>query len=162
MTNISLDKLINQQQIILDLNANTKDECIDEMVNILDKENKLFSKEIFIKAIYERENAISTSVGWGVAIPHARSDGVRETAICFGRKLKGIEWISNPSEIVNVVFLLAIPITTSNNGYMRILANLARSLICEKFRGSCLNAQCSEDVLKLISNLNGKNAGKNI
>jgi len=142
----SVEQLINKNLITLDLNAKDKDSVMEELAALMDKQDKLHSKSEFLKAVHEREAFTTTAVGLGVAIPHARSPAVRETAISFG-KSKGFHWDGDEDEVVRLVFLLAVPRVNPNKEYIELLAALARMLVDEGFRDSLMKARNYNDVI---------------
>lgn len=151
---MNIRDLISQDLITLDLKAQDNNSAIAELADILDQAGKLDSLSEYVKAVHERETLTSTAVGFGVAIPHARSSAVKQTAVAFGRSI-GFHWKANrethSDELVRLVFLLAVPEKNPNTEYMRILASIARMLVHEDFRESLLNATNPQDVLDAIN-----------
>jgi len=146
----SFEQMISKGLITLDLQGKDKDSVIEELAELMDRENKLYSKSDFIKAVHEREALTSTAVGWGVAIPHARSAAVKETAVSFGRS-KGFRWDPDSEEPIRLVFLLAVPSANPNKDYIDLLASLARMLVDADFRNALAKAQTRDEVIMIIS-----------
>jgi len=144
-----LAQLINKNLVTLDLCAKDKGSAMEELAELMDRENKLHSRSEFLKAVHEREALTSTAVGLGVAIPHARSSAVKQTAIAFG-KSEGFRWDRNGEEVVRLVFLLAVPSENPNKEYMELLASLARMLVHEDFRESLMEAKDRDHVMAAI------------
>jgi len=139
---MNVRELISQDLITLDLKAQDSNSAIAELADILDQAGKLDSLSGYVKAVHEREALTTTAVGFGVAIPHARSSAVKQTAVAFGRSVGfhwETNWETNSDELVRLVFLLAVPEKNPNTEYMRILASIARMLVHEDFRESLLN-----------------------
>ena len=145
----SIRQLITKKLIILDLEAKDKDSAIIELARLMEREGKLNSTPQYLKAVGERETLTTTAVGLEVAIPHARSPAVRQTAIAFG-KSKGFRWDRDGQEVVRLVFLLAVSSENPNKEYMGLLASLARMLVDEGFRDSLLKATDRDDVMSTI------------
>lgn len=78
--------LLKKELMILDLNANSKEEVIDELANKFYEKGYVESKEEFAKGLREREQEGSTALGDGVAIPHSKNKTVKEPAVLFARK----------------------------------------------------------------------------
>ena len=147
---MSIRDLIGKDLITLDLKARDKNSAIAELAYILDQAGKLDSLSEYVKSVRERETLTTTAVGFGVAIPHARSSAVKKTAVAFGRSV-GFRWETNSDELVQLVFLLAVPKEDPNTEHMKILASIARMLVHEDFRESLLNAVDPQDVLDAIN-----------
>ena len=145
----SVRQLITKELIILNLEAKDKDSAIAELARLMEREGKLNSTPEYLKAVAERETLTTTAVGLGVAIPHARSPAVRQTAIAFG-KSEGFRWDGDGQEIVRLVFLLAVPSENPNKEYMGLLASLARMLVDEGFCDSLLKATDRDEVMSAI------------
>lgn len=75
---IKPSELINKNLIDLNLNAASKESAIDELVKMLSLEGVLKDADEFKREIFKREKLTTTAVGYGVAIPHAKSKVVKE------------------------------------------------------------------------------------
>ncbi len=73
-----IDELIDIKNIDTSIEPMTKDQVIDRMISKLSQNGYVQDAGVFRKAIYQRENEISTAVGYGVAIPHARTRAVKD------------------------------------------------------------------------------------
>lgn len=144
-----IGSVMNEELVCLDLEAKDGNAAIEELADLLAKAGKLRSKEAFIQDVAAREQMTSTSMGFGIAIPHARSGAVVEAALAFGRS-NGFHWDSADHDLVTLVFLLAVPDTNPNAQHLQILASLARMLLDESFRQSLQRAQTPGDVLAAI------------
>jgi fructose-specific phosphotransferase system IIA component len=148
-TTVDISLLINQDAITLELEAKDKSSAIDELAGLLEKSGKLRSKSEYVEAVHARESMVSTAVGFGIAIPHARSSSVINASVAFG-KSTGFQWDDTENEPIRLVFLLAVPEKNTSTEYMAMLASLARMLVHEDFRQSLLKATTKEEVLKEI------------
>ena len=81
------------ERLVVFLNEELRDEAILRLVEVLDSQGRLSSKEKFHSAILEREKIVSTGIGIGVAIPHAKLEGCKEFFIAVGiQRNQGIDW----------------------------------------------------------------------
>lgn len=151
---LKIDEVIRPDTIDLDLTGvKNKDEIIDYLANLLDKAGLLNNKEKYIEAVHERELMGPTYMEHFIAIPHGKSDAVREAGIAFGRSTEGINYeTSLGGGIAKLIFLLAIPNRISADAYMAVLARLARLLVHEKFRNELMSALTYDDVVQSITN----------
>jgi len=130
-----------------------KEEIIDYLAGLLDKVGLLNDKQKYIGAVHERELMGPTYMEHFIAIPHGKSDAVREAGIAFGRSEDGILYETClGGGIAKMIFLLAIPNRMSGDAYMAVLARLARLLVHEEFRNELMSAVNYDDVVKSIRN----------
>src|SRR5699024_2914663 len=85
MNNVEITALLQKDTIILDLQSISKDEVLSELIDSLDRANKLHDREQFKQDILKRESQSSTGVGDAIAIPHAKSTSAKEQMILFRR-----------------------------------------------------------------------------
>ncbi|MGL5329651.1 MAG: PTS sugar transporter subunit IIA [Peptostreptococcaceae bacterium] len=145
-----LKELIKVENICMDLKSNNKDDVISEMINILDYNGCIKNNKKFKKDIYKREEQSNTGIGFGVAIPHAKSKYVKECTIGVGISKEGIEYGSIDGEKVNLMFMIAIE-GNEQDLHLKALAALSRKLIHEEFREKLINASSSEEIYSILS-----------
>jgi PTS system fructose-specific IIA component len=145
--------LINRNLIVLDLDAKCKTEVIKKMIDLAYKEDRIISKEDFLKCVLEREEEISTGVGNSIAIPHGKSETVKEALIVFAKLKNGIDWESMDSEKVDLIFLLGVPERNKENLHLKILAQLSRKLMDEDFVKLLRNAATGDEVYYILSSI---------
>ncbi|WP_434565000.1 fructose PTS transporter subunit IIA [Thermoanaerobacterium thermosaccharolyticum] len=146
--------IINENMIILDLEAKDKESAILELSKLALKEGKITSIDAFTKSVFEREKTYTTGVGNGIAIPHGKSDAVKEAMIVFGKSSHGIEWESLDGNPVNIIFLLGVPDKNVNGIHLKILSQLSRKLMDDEFVERLKMADAKDDVLEALSDIN--------
>ena len=149
-----LEKIVKPKHVDINLIAANKDDAINQLALLLEKSGTVTSVNEFTEAVYKREILTTTAIGFGVAIPHARSSSVVEPGIAIGRS-HGFYWDQEADSPINLVFLLAVPEKIESPEYMGILASIARMLIHEEFRKSLIKAKNINEFISIISN--GKN-----
>ncbi|MEK4566838.1 fructose-specific PTS transporter subunit EIIC [Alkalihalobacillus sp. FSL R5-0424] len=143
---MELIDILTKDQIILNLKGTNQDEVIDEMVSRL-AANQLTNDPVsFKEAIYKRESEISTAVGYGVAIPHAKSKSVSKPTIMMGRTLQGINY---GGQHTNLVFMIAAPENASDQ-HLSLLSKLSTFLMSDTFRAKLLVATTVDEVMTAI------------
>ncbi|MDP8259961.1 MAG: PTS sugar transporter subunit IIA [Candidatus Gygaella obscura] len=146
---MNIVEYIKKDCLVMDLKSTAKEEAVNEIVSCFDSES-IKNKKLFIKEILQREEEGSTGIGFGVAIPHARADQVKDFVIGFGRSREGIEFNSIDKNKVHIVFVLG-----ANPNYMslylRMLAELAKYLMYEDVREKLLAAENVDDVLGVFN-----------
>lgn len=147
---MNVTSLIKQESIVMSLDAQTKEECIEKMAGIMAGAGFVSDVAAYVETVLNREKSGSTGVGFGVAIPHGKSKGVRETGLAFAKLSKPIDWQSLDDNPVSIVFLIAVPEEKAGNEHLHILAAISRKLIHEDFRQSLMEAQSAEDVIRIL------------
>lgn len=131
------------------LNSTEKSAVIGELVELLCDVYGLKSKDDILKAILEREEMMSTGVGYGVAIPHAKTDVVSSPKMVAGLSKNGIDFDSIDGQPARIFFLLISPKNGSGE-HVRILSELSRILNNPEAREKALSAQNDKEFLETI------------
>lgn len=143
----SIDEITNANLVALDLDVDGPMGAIDALADLLDKDGRLSDKEAYIAAARAREEETGgTAMEMGIAIPHAKSGGVKEPGVAFGRTAEPIQY---GDEKADLIFLIAAP-EGENNLHVKVLSQLARRLIHENFRTSLREATTGEEVIELM------------
>ena len=140
---MSTKDMFSKNRVCFNLKATTKDEVLDELIELLDKDGKLTNKGEFKEAVLKREEEFSTGIGMGIAIPHGKSEVVTEACIAFGKSEKGIDYQSMDDEPAHLFFLIAVP-NDSSDVHLRALSEISRKLMHSEIREQLLKAQSFE------------------
>ena len=147
-----LSSLLKESLIELELEGKDKLEIIDELVDIITKSGKARNKKALASAILARENLGSTAIGNGVAVPHAKIDGIKHTVLAFGRSVAGVDFSSLDGEKTHLFFILISP-KDDIGAHLKILAKISH-LIKDRFMvGLFKKARSKKEVLSMITNL---------
>lgn len=147
---VAISKYLDQR-LVLFLDANSRDEALKQMVDVLAKEHKLKNPQIFHDAILEREGIVSTGIGLGVAIPHAKLHGYDDFFIAIGvQSKKGIEWNALDGAPVHLIFMIGGP-DNKQTEYLRILSLLTEAIKNEERRKKLLKAYDVKGVIGLFA-----------
>lgn len=147
---MDINKLISAEHICMQLKGTTKEEVIEELVQYMDDKNILFDKNLYLKDVLLRENEIPTGIGNGIAIPHAKSRGVKKASIAFGISKNGVDFKSFDNNLVHLIFLIAVP-ENSNDLHLKLLSQLSRKLMHEEFRKRLKNAKSKKEILLILN-----------
>jgi len=147
---MNIKDLMNEGVITLDLKAQTRDEAINELGDLLVKDGAIADLCTYLQAVQSREALGTTAVGFGVAIPHGKSAGVARAAVAFGRSASGVQWPSLDDGPVQMVFLIAAP-EGAHDLHLKALAQLARMLMHEEVRDRLLNAPTPAEVQEALA-----------
>lgn len=132
---MNLKKVTNKNLIAIDCDFQTKRQVIEFLVDRLYAEKKVASREEFLQAVMDREALSETGVSDGIAIPHGKSETVREAAFAVARVKKPIaDWESMEEDNqVTLIFLLAIPASQAGGTHLELLAELMTKAQDEEF-----------------------------
>ncbi len=131
------------------LESKTKDEVLEELTDLLEKTGKVTNREEFLRVIREREELGSTGIGYNIAIPHARSTGIKGLTGAFGISKEGIDFDALDKEPVYLFFVLAAPKNAAGD-YLKALATISRLLRNRKSRQALIKADTMEEIVKII------------
>lgn len=149
---MKITELLNKNGIVMDLKSTDKPSVIRELATVMEKEGIVRDIDGFMADIHEREKQGSTGVGFGVAIPHAKSKSVKKPGLVFGRSKAPIKYESHEEDAADIFFMIAAP-EGEENIHLQTLAKLSRTLIDEGFRDQLREATSAEDVLSLLSGI---------
>ena len=103
--------------------SSTKEETIDELIDISRADGRVDDTPMFKKALLNRDAIMSTGIGYGVAIPHVKMAGIHDFFITVGINKRGVDWDSLDNRPTYLIFLIAGP-ENQQEKYLRILARL--------------------------------------
>lgn len=144
-----MHELITKELLVLDLEADSKEQVIEKMAKLIEKQGRLHELAGFLAQVHKREDTFPTSVGFEVAIPHGKTDAVKTPALAFARLRSEVQW--SPEEKVKYVFLIAVPETEAGEMHLQILAQLSRKIMREEFREDLKNAGEIEQLLGILT-----------
>ena len=143
-----LRELFTADVVNLDLTSESKDETIDQLVSLLQLDEK--SEAILYKTLKRRENLGSTGIGRGIAIPHCRSLVVNRLRLAYGRRPGGVEFKAIDGDPVYNFFLIVAPPLEVSNQYLPVLGKIAQFAKDDDVPGLLAGLKEPEDFLKLL------------
>ncbi|HFE6820838.1 TPA: PTS sugar transporter subunit IIA [Klebsiella pneumoniae] len=128
---MDISTVLNVKNIKLNMTARTKEEVIEELIDLLIQDGAVTNKEDFIRDVWLREELGSTGFENHIAIPHGKSSGVSRTALAIGRTQHAIPWETMDGSDVRCVILFAVCLVDQNATHIRLLAQVSGSLADE-------------------------------
>lgn len=150
---MKLVHLIEPSRVFLNLAAADIEEAIRQLVPRVQTECSSEGQKCLTGEVLERERLVSTIVGHGFALPHARSDEVSELMVGLGIFPDGLEDLTPDSEPVKVVFLLLEPKRVSKL-YLKTLGVLARLALTRGITDKLVAASTVDEVIEVIRETN--------
>jgi PTS system nitrogen regulatory IIA component len=135
---IDMADLVSEERILLDLKPGSKRQLLQDLAEIAAREGGQDVK-VILDALIQREKLGTTGVGEGIAIPHARIDGLPRLLGFFARLAKPVDFDALDDQPVDLVFLLLAP-TEAGAEHLKALARIARILrdpvLCAQLRNA--------------------------
>ncbi len=144
-----------QSEYIVDLHAKTKKDALQELCKLVSKDARITDAGVFRKAIFDREELVSTGIGVGVAIPHVKIPEVVDYVIAVGRRSEGIQFDSLDGQPVNLIFLIGAS-DTQTSEFVRMLARIVRLVKEGGTRNRLLEAGLPDPFMEIIQENDGK------
>jgi fructose-specific phosphotransferase system IIA component len=141
---MKLTERFTEECIIIDSHDTTKDQILDIMVNKLCEVYQIENKEGVHEAVLGREKKMSTGIGCGLAVPHAKVDFVNKMCIVALTCKKGIDFASIDKEPVFLLFLIVSP-TNTTGPHIRALSTISRIMADADIRKSLIDSETPED-----------------
>ena len=142
-------ELLETKNILTEFKSENKDDIINELVDLLNGNERVINLEEIRKCVFEREEKMSTGVGKGFAIPHGKTNSVSDIVAAFGKSETPIEYNSLDGEPVHLVFLM-IGKETLLAKHIKLLSRISRLMNNEEFRKKLIQAESKETILKIF------------
>lgn len=146
---MSLENLISSDCVALDLRVSSKKQLFQDLARLILESSALESQNVVLRdvvaAAMERERLGSTGVGSGVALPHARIDGIDRVYAAFARLETPLDYDSIDDRPVDLVVMLIAPSEASGE-HLRALAQVSRRLRREDVRARLRSAPNAESL----------------
>ena len=149
---MKLSKFCDESLVKFDLKAETKDAVIEELVELVSTSAMVTNQSSLLEDIKQRENLVTTGVGYGVAFPHAKTRSVKGIVIAFGRSDKGVGFDAMDHRPVHLFFLIAAP-EDAIGAHLNVMARLSYLMKSEENRQKLHAASSPGDVLTLMDNV---------
>ena len=141
--------ILRVEKIISSLQGTTKTEVINELLDLFKNDERVNNLEGMSNAVHEREKIMSTGVGKGFAIPHAKTNCVNEIVAAFGKLDKPIDFQALDEQPVSIIFLL-VGKENLVGPHIKLLSRISRMMNKDEFRESLTNAKSPKEIYSLF------------
>lgn len=132
------------------LTCDTSKEAIETLIDLLKNTGSISDSEQVLQAVYHREKIVSTGIGLGIALPHARLDTVDRFYVAVGVQKEGpISWVSLDNVPVRIVFLVIGP-QNQDTLYLKVLSKLTEIVRTPEIRNKLLHVSKISDLVQLF------------
>ncbi len=136
---------------IKELEADNKFAAIEELARVFEGSDICSDVDTLVTALKEREEILSTGIGLGIAIPHAKINSVKEMAFAIGISKKGIDFDSLDGNPAHLIILVAAG-ERQHKDYLKLLSNIMAILKNETVKKSIIESSSPDEIIKLLDN----------
>ena len=146
---MKIQDLLHKNAILTDIAPTDKREVLQLMATFMATRFGLQDSDDIARRIIERETEMSTGIGYGIAIPHARIAGIDQLFLVVGRSKQGVEFNAIDELPVHLLFMMLSPKNTSAE-HTQILSKLSRIMSYEEVRTKLLEVATAEQFYDII------------
>lgn len=146
---MNLTKLLPLERIRVPLHSKDKSGAITELIDVLAQTNALVNRDAALDAVLKRESERTTGIGYGLAIPHGKSEGCKSLVMAAGKPAEPIDFQSLDGRPVTFVVLLVSP-PDQTGPHIQALAKISRLMNIEAFRTAVADAGSGDTLYEAI------------
>jgi len=146
---MELSKLLTPDRIRVPLEASDKTAVITQLIDMLASTGGVLNRDAALKAVLKREAERTTGIGYGLAIPHGKSDGCDQLALAAGKPAQPVDFQSLDGRPVTFVVLLISP-PDQTGPHIQALAKISRLMNLEEFRTAVAKASSAAELHQAI------------
>jgi fructose-specific phosphotransferase system IIA component len=146
---LTVNEILDPQCVIVPLQAATKREAIDQLVDSMAAAGRISDADAVKKAVWDREQQRSTGIGEGLAIPHGKTTAAPRLTLAVGRMAQPIDYDSIDRKPVKLVVLLVSP-PEKTSEHIQALGRISRLMTSAEFRERVYSAQDPEQLVELF------------
>ncbi|MBQ7611835.1 MAG: PTS sugar transporter subunit IIA [Spirochaetaceae bacterium] len=147
---MDLKSILTNETVNLHLKGTTKEEIIDELLDMLVAAGKVKDKAIAKACVLDREKKMSTGMKHGIAIPHGKTDSIESLVACIGISDNPIDFDSLDQEPSRIFIMTLSPIDKTGP-HLRFLAEVSLLFKSPEKRKQLLSVKTSEEVIQLLT-----------
>jgi PTS system nitrogen regulatory IIA component len=145
---VLLTEILKPDRVVVPLTCRDKREAIAELARVLVERTGGPLDEV-LGAIEERESVLSTGIGFGVAIPHAKCEAVRELTMVGGVSATPVPYDSIDGEPVRLFFLIVGP-EASAGLHVKLLSRIARLVRRDGVRKQLVESRTPDEFYNVL------------
>ncbi len=142
-------ELLEESFILTDFKSDDKKDIINELIDLHKEDKNVNDLEKVRTAIHDREKEMSTGIGKGFAIPHGKTNAVKDVIVSFGKTTRGIDYEALDGNPVHLVFLLVGKVDLVSK-YIKLLSRISRVMNKDDFREKLLNAKTKDEIINIF------------
>jgi len=146
---MKISEILKEDIIEVQMSARDKNDIINKMVDLAEKSGNIIDLDEVRKCVFDRERLVSTGVGKGFAIPHGKSDYIKDVVAAFATLKEPVDFDSIDNEKVSFVFLL-VGKDALLNIHIKLLSRISRLMNKDEFREKLNKAKTKKEILNLF------------
>ena len=146
------EQVFHEKVITIEDAEMSRDDAIDKLIHNLKYHNFIDDEETLKEAVLKRESESTTAIGMNVAIPHAKSNVVKQPVVAVLKNKHGVEWESLDETQPKIIFLIAVP-NDSSDTHLKLLQRLSRTLMDDETREKLINAESTEAIYHILKEI---------
>ena len=147
---MNLKTVLTAETINLHLKGSSKDEIINELLDMLVTAGKITDREAAFNAVMEREQKMSTGMKHGIAIPHGKTDTIQDLVACVGIAEKPVEFDSLDHEPCRI-FIMTLSPLEKTGPHLQFLAEISLLFKSAEKRQEIIGAKSPEEIIKILA-----------
>jgi PTS system nitrogen regulatory IIA component len=147
---MNLKTVLTKETISLHLKGTSKEDIINELLDILVAANKIQDRQAAYDVVMEREQKMSTGMKHGIAIPHGKSPLIKDLVACIGISDNPVEFDALDHEPCRI-FIMTLSPVEKTGPHLQFLAEISLLFKSSEKRQEILNASSADDILRILS-----------
>ncbi|MDZ4711522.1 MAG: PTS sugar transporter subunit IIA [bacterium] len=146
---MKISDILNENIISVGMECVDKDDAINKIIDLANNSGLMLNIDKVRDCVFEREKLVSTGVGKGFAIPHGKTDEIKDIVAAFAVLKQPIDFDSIDLEPVKFIFLI-VGKESLLNAHIKLLSRISRLMNKDDFREKLEDSKTSAEVLKLF------------
>ena len=147
---MNLKTVLTKDTISLNIPGDTKEEIINNLLDVLVKAGKIKDRKAAFEAVMDREKKMSTGMKHGIAIPHGKTDTVTDLVACIGVSQKPVDFDSLDHEPCRI-FIMTLSPTDKTGPHLQFLAEVSLLFKSADKRDQILATKSPEEILDILT-----------
>lgn len=147
---MNLKTVLTTETVNLHLKGTTKEEIIDELLDILVQAGKVKDKNAARACVLDRERKMSTGMKHGIAIPHGKTDSVDDLVACMGISENPVDFDSLDQEPCRI-FIMTLSPVDKTGPHLQFLAEVSLLFKSAEKRLEILKSSDKAEVIRILT-----------
>lgn len=146
--------MIKKELVFINKEFMNKEDVLHYLIHEVKEAGLLYDEDMYLQAVLKRDEEAPTSLGFEVAIPHGRSDAVKEAFVAYMRVNKPFIWDERNHEKVSSIFLLGVPKSGGDRLHLLYLSQISRHLTKQEFRDALYACNEVDEIYQMFDKIN--------
>jgi len=134
---------------VKNLQSVNKFQAIEELARVYESSDICTNADALVKSLKEREELMSTGIGFGIAIPHAKISDIKSLSFAIGISKQGINFDSIDGQPVHLL-ILVVAGEQQHREYLSLLSNIMTMLKKNEVKEQIISAESQDEVMRII------------